>query len=161
MSAFKKTVFLLISIAIVLLDQWSKYLARVHLIPGVPYKLTSWLNFTLGFNRGAAFSFLSSQSGWQLYVLSAVSLIAAIIFITWLYKLKLGEGFKAVAIALIIGGALGNFIDRAFIHRVTDFIDFHIQAWHYATFNVADAAVSVGVVLLILDAIFRKPHTNT
>ena len=123
--------------------------------------MTSWLNFTLGFNRGAAFSFLGSQNGWQLYLLSAVSLLAAIVFIVWLFKLKPQEKLKAFAIALIIGGALGNFIGRAFVHQVTDFIDFHIGAWHYAAFNVADAAVCVGAVLLILEALFKRSPPTT
>ena len=151
----RKLPWFLLFFVIILLDQFTKYLARMFLVEGASYKVFPFLNFALNFNRGAAFSFLASQSGWQMHVLAIISLVVAIIFIVALLRLPASEKLQAFCLSLIIGGALGNFIDRAFSPHVTDFIDFHLGDWHYATFNAADAAVCIGVVLWLLKIIWE------
>jgi signal peptidase II len=113
-------------------------------------------NLTLVHNYGAAFSFLADQSGWQRWFFSIVSAVISLILLVWLYRLKASEKLLAIALALVLGGALGNLWDRAMVGYVVDFLDVFIQTdsfeWHWPAFNVADAAISIGAVLLLFDA---------
>lgn len=158
---FKKNVseetaitWLWLSVFIILVDQVTKYLANKYLILSQPVKLLPFLNFTLQYNTGAAFSFLGAESGWQVYLLAAISLIVSVIVFLWLVRMKYPHWLMAFSLSLILGGALGNFIDRCRYGFVVDFIDFHIGQWHFATFNVADSAISIGAVLLIGKLLF-------
>ena len=140
---------------VVLLDQWSKVLALEHLDYGRPLKLLPVLNLTLQYNTGAAFSFLSGAGGWQRWLFSTVALVASVVIFVWLARLKRGERLLALSLSLILGGAIGNLWDRLQLGHVVDFVSVHYGPHYFPTFNVADAAVSVGAGLMILDAIIQ------
>ncbi|MFV9988812.1 MAG: signal peptidase II [Coxiella endosymbiont of Dermacentor nuttalli] len=142
--------WLWLSVFIITIDQLTKYLVLHYLTFGSTVKNFSWLNLTLNYNTGAAFSFLSTESGWQVYFFSLISLIVVIFLIVWLSRTQRSDKWRALGFSLIVGGALGNFIDRVRLGYVIDFMDFHIKNWHYATFNVADSAICIGVFLLIV-----------
>lgn len=146
--------WLWLSVAIIVIDQISKYLLNRHLIFNQPVKLLPFFNLTLRYNAGTAFGFFGRAGGWQVYIFSAISLIVAIIFIIWLFRIPRRDWLMGLAISLIIGGAIGNVIDRIRLSYVIDFFDFHIGSWHFATFNVADSAISIGAVLLIIRLLF-------
>lgn len=152
--AKKALVWLWLSILIVVLDQKTKYLVSHYLSLGQPVKVFPFLNFTLNYNTGALFSFLDAESGWQVIFFAAISLIVSIILIVWLSRLSHSETMMSLGFSLIIGGAIGNFIDRVLRDYVTDFIDFYIKEWHFATFNIADSAICIGVFLVIIHVIF-------
>ena len=145
-----------ISALVVLLDQMTKYVVLHNITVDQVVRVFPFLNFTLRFNAGAAFSFLSAASGWQVYLLGGISVVISVGLVVWLSRLQRSNLLTAIPLCLILGGALGNLIDRIRFGYVIDFIDFHIRAWHYATFNVADMAVSIGAVLLVLELLFRK-----
>lgn len=153
----RKGLLLCLSLAVlvVLLDQWSKGLVLVHLDYGHPLQLLPVLNFTLQYNTGAAFSFLSDAGGWQRWFFSAVAVVASLVIFVWLVRLKRGEGLLAASLSLILGGAIGNLWDRLQFGHVVDFVSVHYGVHYFPTFNVADAAVSVGAGLMILDAIIQ------
>jgi len=149
--------WLLLSAVVVGLDLWTKALAEQHLVLYRPVEVLSFFNFTLAYNSGAAFSFLADAGGWQRWFFSMVALVASIVIVGWLLKLR-GERMVALGLALILGGALGNLWDRLTLGHVVDFLDFHWAGYHFPAFNIADSAITVGAVLLILDMfIARKP----
>jgi signal peptidase II len=113
-------------------------------------EVTPFFNLVLVHNRGAAFSFLSNAGGWQRELFIFIALAAAA-WISWLLRRHAGETRFALALALILGGAIGNVIDRVLHGAVVDFLDFHALGWHWPAFNVADSGISVGAVLLILE----------
>lgn len=160
MKSQKAWPWLLLSILVIAGDQVSKHFVLTHFTEQTVVHILPFLNFILRFNTGASFGFLSTQSGWQLYALSAVSILMSVFLIGWLFRLSRSQWQLSVPISLILGGALGNLIDRVQLGGVVDFIDFHVHAWHFATFNVADSAISVGATWLILrllhESIARK-----
>jgi signal peptidase II len=105
-------------------------------------------------NAGAAFSFLSTAGGWQRWFFTGIG-IAAALFIIWMLKSHAGQKLFSFAMACILGGAIGNVIDRTLHGYVVDFLDFHVAGWHFPAFNVADSAISIGAVCLILDELMR------
>jgi signal peptidase II len=140
---------------VILLDQISKITIARLFTYGESLPVTSFFNLVLAYNKGAAFSFLASESGWQRYVFTAIGVVAAI-FITYLLKQNAGQRLFCWALALIMGGALGNVIDRVLYGHVIDFLDFHYKnAYHFPAFNVADSAICVGAALFILDELRR------
>jgi len=146
--------WLVIAALIIIFDQITK-LWVVRLLEGSPFiKMTSFLNIVLAYNKGAAFSFLASASGWQRYFFSAVSLIAILVILHFIRK-NAGQKLFCLAFSLILGGAIGNLIDRLLYGQVTDFIDFHIGTWHWPAFNVADSAITIGAVLFVIDELRR------
>ncbi len=152
----KNARWLLLSGVVVAIDQLSKWFAVNHLVFQQPYRLTSFFNLTLNFNAGAAFSFLGNAGGWQVYLFQAISAVITVFLGVWLLQLKTSKKLQALALSLLIGGAIGNLIDRVRLTYVVDFFDFHIKGWHYATFNVADSAVCVGAFFLILNLIWQR-----
>lgn len=148
--------WLWMSAIIIVGDQATKYLVLRHLSYDQPVAVLPFLNFTLRFNTGAAFSFLGDASGWQIYLLAGISIVVSVLLIIWLSRLRYADWMTALPLSLILGGALGNLLDRVRFRYVVDFIDFHLGAWHFATFNVADAAVSVGAVGLILGLFYES-----
>ena len=146
-------VWLWFSLLIVLLDQATKHWAILHLEQ--PMAVLPFLNFRLAFNYGAAFSFLSNPGGWSGYLFLVVALVMSTILVTWLWKTDAGEKSKAFALSAIVGGALGNVVDRLLHGFVIDFIDFHLKSWHFATFNVADSFITVGAGVLIIILFFE------
>ncbi len=115
------------------------------------------LNVTYVHNTGAAFSFLSSAGGWQRWFFVGIALIASITLTVWLSRLKSSERWMAVTLSLILGGAIGNLFDRISYGYVIDFIDVYYQAWHWPVFNIADCAISVGVVMMLIDTFRTRP----
>lgn len=152
-----KGFWFLLTVFVVILDQVSKYWVSSTLIPYHPYTLFSTLNFTLAYNTGAAFSFLNGAGEWHRWFFASFSLIMSIVIMVWLWRTPKQDRLQAAGLSLILGGALGNLIDRALQGVVVDFIDFHYGSHHFATFNVADSAICIGAALLFLDFLFSKP----
>ncbi len=148
--------WLLISVLIVVLDLWTKSLATESLSLYRPVELTSWLNMTLAHNYGAAFSFLSDAGGWQRWLFTGLASVVTLVLIVWLLRLQSSEKLTAAALCLIIGGAVGNLIDRIINGYVVDFIDVHVNDWHWPAFNLADSAITCGVILLLLDSLLQS-----
>ena len=147
-------VWLLLSAAVILLDWQTKQWASEALVLYRPREIFSWLNITLAHNYGAAFSFLSDAGGWQRWLFTALASVVSLVLLIWLIRLPRSEWMTALSLALIIGGAIGNLIERIQLGYVVDFIDVYYRDWHYPAFNVADSAITVGVVLLLVDGIF-------
>jgi signal peptidase II len=137
-----------------LLDQLSKITITKLFAYGESLSITSFFNLVLVYNKGAAFSFLSSETGWQRYLLTAVG-IGAALFIIYLLRRHSGQRLFCWALALILGGALGNVLDRIMYGHVIDFLDVYIGRWHWPAFNLADSAICIGAVLFILDELRR------
>lgn len=147
--------WVLASIAVVAIDQATKFVIEAHFRPGEQQVITSFFSLLLAFNTGAAFSFMRDAEGSR-YVLSAVAVAAAVV-IVWLLR-RGGNRSYCAGLALILGGALGNLWDRIELGHVVDFLLFHWRDWYYPAFNVADSAITVGAALLILDAFRRRGH---
>jgi signal peptidase II len=139
-------------------DQLTKVTAADYLMQHGDIKLTAFLNFSLVYNRGAAFGFLSSASGWQNIFFISVTLIACAVIVWMIRRLDEKDKLLAVALLLVLGGALGNLTDRLLYGHVIDFIDVYYGTWHWPAFNIADSAITLGAVLLIIDAIGIGPH---
>lgn len=141
-----------LSLLVIVLDQASKLwvLVNFELYESLP--LLPSLNFTYVQNKGAAFSFLSTEGGWQRWFFVAIGLVATTVLTVWLARLKSTERWMAVTLALILGGAMGNLFDRISYGYVIDFIDVYYQSHHWPVFNIADAAISLGVVMMLIDA---------
>jgi signal peptidase II len=140
-----------IAAVVVVLDQLTKWLALAQLAPGQPIEVTGFFNLALAFNRGAAFSFLATAGGWQGVVFALLAVAAALVISLLLWRNPARRLFCG-GLALILGGALGNLVDRLRLGAVVDFLDFHAFGWHWPTFNVADSAITLGAALLILDS---------
>jgi len=145
--------WLWLTLFVILLDQASKQLAEAMLQFNQPVYVFSFFDLTLLYNEGAAFSFLSDQSGWQRWFFIGLALVVSLVLTVWLSRLKPGERWTGIALGLIIGGALGNVIDRILFGHVIDFIHLHVAERYWPAFNVADSAISVGVALMLLDAL--------
>lgn len=138
---------------VVALDQVSKYLASSSLELHQSVPLLPFFNFTLMHNPGAAFSFLSEAGGWQRWFFCALALGISIFIVVWLYRLPRGLTWLPCALALLLGGALGNLWDRLLHGVVVDFIDIYYGEWHWPAFNIADTAISIGAVMLLISTL--------
>jgi signal peptidase II len=152
-------VWLWLSVVIAALDQLSKYYMSQILTLCEPGHCSSMellpvFKFTLLHNEGAAFSFLSDAGGWQRWFLVSISAIVSAVLVIWIARLKANEKWLAFALALILGGAAGNLIDRIQLGYVIDFVVVHYGNAYFPAFNVADSAISVGGALMILDMLF-------
>lgn len=145
--------WLWLSALVIVLDQLSKLWASTALDYAEPVPLMPFLNLTLMHNSGAAFSFLSQAGGWQRWFFALVAIAVSAILIIWLKRLSPAQRWLAAALALVLGGALGNVFDRLYFGYVIDFIDVYYQAWHWPAFNVADSAIFVGALMLIIDSL--------
>jgi signal peptidase II len=143
-------IWLLLSAAVIGFDQLTKAIVRDTLVPYMPHAaIPHVLNWTLAFNRGAAFSFLAGSSGWQTWLFGGLALVISAGLAVWLARTPRRDWRTALPVASIIGGALGNLIDRLWHGQVTDFIQVYWHTWSYPAFNVADSAITIGAVLLI------------
>lgn len=142
---------------IILADQLSKWLALLGLQPGDSIYVAPFFNWVLTFNAGAAFSFLSDAGGWQRWFFTVLALGVSVWIVTMLRR-HAGEFRLSLALALILGGALGNVIDRIRFGAVVDFIQWHAAGYYWPAFNVADAAITLGAVLLVWDQFNTKPE---
>jgi signal peptidase II len=155
--AFPK--WLVIAVVVVALDQLAKFVITRSFTLHESLEITSFFNLVLVYNQGAAFSFLSEAGGWQRIFFTMIALVASV-WITWLLSRHAAQTLFCLALSLILGGAVGNVIDRILIGAVVDFFDFHAYGVHWPAFNVADAAISCGAALLIWDAFkTQKPAT--
>ena len=149
--------WLWLSLLVVVADQVTKAWVSGALRP---YELVpvidGFFNLTLAFNTGAAFSFLAQGGGWQRWLLSGLAVVVAIVLVVWLTRLDRSERWTAASLSLVIGGAVGNLLDRLRLGHMVDFLDFYLGNWHWPAFNVADSAITVGVAILLL-ASFRRP----
>jgi signal peptidase II len=145
--------WLWLSLLVILLDQATKQIAEALLTYAQSVNVLPIFSFTLLYNKGAAFSFLSEQAGWQRWFFILLALGVSMVLVAWLRRLKQEERWTAVALALIIGGALGNVIDRILFGQVIDFLHFHYGDHYFPAFNVADSAISIGVAVMLLDAL--------
>ena len=139
---------LTIAAVVLLLDQLTKWTALTKLQIGIPEVVLPMMNWLLLFNPGAAFSFLAQGTGWQRWFFTILGLSAAV-YILYLLKKLQGDRPLSWALSLILGGALGNVLDRIMYGAVVDFIDLHYGNWHWPAFNIADSAISIGAVLII------------
>ena len=148
-----------LALLILIADQFTKVLILGYYKLGDATYVTSFFNVVRVHNAGAAFSFLANAGGWQRYLFTGIG-IAAAIFIIWMLRSHNGQKLFAFALACILGGAIGNVIDRTLYGYVVDFLDFHYAGWHFPAFNIADSAISIGAVCLILDEILRVRRTR-
>jgi signal peptidase II len=143
-----------IALIVILLDQISKIAITRIFTYGESHPVTSFFNLVLVYNKGAAFSFLAGETGWQRYFFTGMG-IAAALFIVYLLKKHAGQRMFSWALSLVLGGAIGNVIDRVLYGHVIDFLDVHVGGWHWPAFNIADSAICVGATLFILDELRR------
>ncbi|MDY0050751.1 MAG: signal peptidase II [Halothiobacillaceae bacterium] len=141
--------WLWLAVFVLILDQISKWAATAWLSYAEPVPVMPLLNMTLLHNTGAAFSFLASAGGWQRWFFTLIALAISIVLVIWLWRLPARERLTGAALALVLGGALGNLIDRVLYGYVVDFIDVYYGSWHWPAFNIADSAITVGVALLL------------
>ncbi|NMZ68503.1 signal peptidase II [Pseudomonas peli] len=152
-SRFGRLAWLWLSLLVFVVDQASKFwfdnnLSMYQQIVIIP----DYFSWTLAYNTGAAFSFLADAAGWQRWFFAAIAVVVSGVLVVWLKRLKPGETWLAVALALVLGGALGNLVDRVVFGHVVDFILLHWhQQWYFPAFNVADMAITGGAILLALD----------
>ena len=146
--------WLALALVLVLADQFTKILVLGSFQLGEGSPVTGYFNLVRVHNAGAAFSFLAGASGWQRWFFTALGLVAAVV-IVWMLKGHPGQRLFCFALACILGGAVGNVIDRVLYGYVVDFLDFHWAGMHFPAFNVADSAISVGAACLILDELLR------
>ena len=146
---------LLVAVPVVLLDQLTKWLMLADLMdPPRTVVVTGFFNLVLVWNRGVSFGMFNADSAWGPAILSGVALVISVCLLIWLYRAE--SRILAVAIGMVLGGAIGNVIDRARFGAVVDFLDFHAFGYHWPAFNIADSAISVGVALLLYDSLFEK-----
>ncbi|MEM4990209.1 signal peptidase II [Collimonas sp. H4R21] len=153
-SSYGLAPWLAIAALVLLIDQLTKITIVRLFSYGESQPVTSFFNLVLVYNKGAAFSFLSTESGWQRYFFTALG-IAAALFITFLLKRHAGQRMFCTALALILGGAIGNVVDRIAYGHVIDFLDIYVRNWHWPAFNIADSAICVGAVLFVIDELRR------
>jgi len=146
--------WLLVALLIVIADQFTKALILGNYRYADITPVTGFFNIVRAHNTGAAFSFLADAAGWQRWMFTGIGVVAAV-FITWMLRTHAGQKLFSLAMALILGGAIGNVIDRMMHGYVVDFLDFHLAGRHFPAFNLADSAITLGAILLILDELLR------
>jgi signal peptidase II len=148
--------WLWISVVVIALDQLTKIIATQTLQMHQPVAVFPLFNFTLAHNTGAAFSFLSEAGGWQRWFFTLIAIVVSTVIAVWLKRLRGDQVWLSVALTLILGGAIGNVWDRMTLGYVIDFLDFYYGDWHWPAFNVADSAITVGAIMLAIDALFLE-----
>jgi len=148
----------LLSLVVIVIDQWTKWLAETNLTFHEPVPVIEpFLNWTLAYNYGAAFSFLADAGGWQKWFFSGLALVMSLFLIVYLLKAPRQAKLLSIGLALVLGGAIGNLIDRLLHGHVIDFIHVHnADVWHYPIFNIADMGISIGVALIVIDMLFLE-----
>lgn len=142
-----------LAVVVIVLDQLTKYIASTSLEMHQPVAVMPMFNWTLMHNPGAAFSFLADQDGWQRWFFAVIAVVVSIVIVLWIKRLQQHEKWQAIALALILGGAIGNVIDRIWLGYVVDFIQVYYQQWYWPAFNIADSAISIGVLMIIIESI--------
>ena len=150
-----------VAATVLLLDQLTKLWIMTEFVLGDSRYISSFFNLVRAHNEGAAFSFLSDAGGWQRWFFTILSSVISLVIVVWLVRLPRQKILEALALSLILGGALGNLYDRVTLGYVVDFLDFHWAGWHFAAFNVADMAISIGAGLIIIEALFFADNANS
>ncbi len=153
--------WLMLALVVVVLDQLTKFGASAVLNYAEPVAIFPGLNFTLAHNSGAAFSLLSDASGWQRWFFAAIALVVSVVITVWLRQIDAGERWLPLALSLILGGAIGNFIDRLNLGYVVDFIQVYYKTWYWPAFNIADSAICVGAVVLVVTGWQQAPKDQS
>lgn len=156
MKPFNNFQWLGLSFIVIILDQWTKYLAIKHLTLFHHYHVLSFFDLSLTYNTGSAFSLLNMASGWQRWFLSGFAIFMCTFILIWLGRTAKTKHLSLLGLSCIFGGAIGNLIDRIRLGYVIDFIDLYIKNWHWPIFNIADMAISTGVTILIIAILFEK-----
>jgi signal peptidase II len=146
--------WLWIALLVIALDQWSKYAATIYLDYADPVHVIPFFNLTLLHNTGAAFSFLSEAGGWQRWFFATIAVVVSLVIVVWIARLEKEQRWLAVALALVLGGAIGNLWDRLYLGYVIDFIDVYYKSYHWPAFNIADSAIFAGGAMLLIDGFF-------
>ena len=147
-------------VAIIVLDQLSKYWVQAQFFEGQRVNLLAILDFTLVYNEGAAWSFLSDAGGWQRWLFTGISSVVSVVLVVWIYRLERGQALLMAALTLILAGAVGNLIDRVMLGKVVDFVLFYYNDWYFPAFNVADSAITLGAMLMIADIFVNQPKAD-
>lgn len=152
--------WLWLALIVLVLDLGSKQWVMAHFYLGESVPLVPFFNLTYAHNPGAAFSFLADKGGWQRWFFAAIALVISVVLIVLMYRSSAKQRLVNAAYALIIGGALGNLFDRMVHGVVIDFIDFYVNNWHWPVFNLADTAICVGAVIIVLEGFFAPPDKD-
>jgi len=144
--------WLWISLLVVILDQAAKQIAEAQLTPHQAVNLFPYFDWYLTYNTGAAFSFLANAGGWQRWLFTVIAIVISIVIVQWVRKLPSEDTLTAASLCLILGGAIGNLIDRVYLGHVIDYIQVWLGSYPFPAFNIADASISVGAALLILSS---------
>ena len=151
-----------VSMLVIVLDQITKYVADEKLSYGRPVELLPVFDLTLFYNQGAAFSFLAGAGGWQRWFLALLAIVISIALAVWVMRLAKHQWLQALALTLILGGALGNLYDRISLGHVIDFISVHYGEYYFPAFNLADSAITLGAIFLFFDMLgFGKGKAGT
>jgi signal peptidase II len=155
MSIAKKHYWIVIAIIAFILDRVTKTMVLNNLQFHEPVNVLPILNLFFTFNAGSAFGFLNSAGGWQEWLFIGIATIVSVSLVIWQNRIDTTHIWLKIALALILGGTLGNLYDRIFFHHVIDFLDFYFKQWHFATFNMADTAICTGALMLAVNT-FHK-----
>jgi signal peptidase II len=156
MGIIKKHYWIFIAVLIFALDRASKIIVLQNLLFEESINILPIFNLFFTFNAGAAFGFLNKAGGWQEWLFSGIAIAVSLFLMVWLFRIKTKDTWLKIALALVLGGTLGNLYDRIAYHHVIDFLDFFFKQWHYPTFNLADSAICIGAVMLITDIFIKK-----
>jgi len=148
--------FAWLSLLVVVLDQASKFWILGRFTEYQVVEVWPVFNLTLVFNKGAAFSFLADAGGWQQYFFIGLAAVVSLVLLVWLRNMRAHERLTAWGVALVLGGAVGNLIDRLVHGKVVDFLQWHWEQYYFPSFNLADSAITLGVILLLIDALVSR-----
>jgi len=160
-SNYPQLKWLWISLLVVTLDQATKQIAEAQLTPHQAVNLLPYFDWYLTYNTGAAFSFLADAGGWQRWLFTIIAIVISVVIVQWIRKLPPDETLTAVSLSLILGGAIGNLIDRVYLGHVIDYIQVWLGSYPWPAFNIADAAIFVGAAMLILSSFIGIGKTST
>lgn len=152
--------WLILTLLVIAADQLTKICVSQYLMLYEPVPIIPYFNLTLMHNTGAAFSLLNDAGGWQRWFFAGTAIIASGIVMRWLYKLPTQRYCAASGLSLVLGGALANLWDRLTLGYVIDFLDFYVGQWHWPAFNLADSAIVIGVILLIIDGLSKRSENE-
>ena len=149
-----------LAIVIIVLDQLSKYWVQLSFFEGERVNLLPILDFTLVYNKGAAWSFLSDAGGWQRWLFTAISSLVSIVLVIWIHRLVAIQKILLIALTLILAGAVGNLIDRIMLGKVVDFVLFYYDGHYFPAFNVADSAITLGAIMMLIDVFWGPSEAD-